>query len=195
MLPAKQDIVEKLNGSLQKLLGGTDYVRIGTIGDGSCFFHAVCYAINHRGYVKKNKKQKQEIAHAFRCNFKNHVTNDRVERFCKNHNICVDNVEEFKKKLCSSKIWAGQDMITWISEVLRKNIVFIDGDTAKIQKGEPQLYCGVRGKGETIIVLWVQKSHFELIGRIHNVGQTHFSLQTEFDPNHQIMKKYNFQCQ
>tara|TARA_B110000090_G_scaffold134221_2_gene147786 strand:- start:6299 stop:6901 length:603 start_codon:yes stop_codon:yes gene_type:complete len=192
--PAKVDDVVKLDDDMQTLLRGNvdldegTYARVGTIGDGSCFFHSVCYAINKDGYIRLNQTEKKLIAHKYRQKFAAQSNKDNMlESLCARRNVCPKQ-EDLSRKLMDPKTWADQEMIMWASEVLGKNIVFVDDN-----KRGPQMYCGVHNDGDTIIILWIKKSHFELVAKVHDIGEQNFTLQTIFNrPG--VMDSYRAQC-
>jgi hypothetical protein len=51
----------------QELLGPGRWARVGVIGEGSCFFHSICFVTNRDNYVNKNEKDQMAIAATFRC--------------------------------------------------------------------------------------------------------------------------------
>lgn len=191
--------ITKLSKRYQKLLNDPDetsqsYVRIGQHGDGSCFFCSICYAMNHDNYRNVSHRKQRKISHKYRKKFTEHISEERLRKFCQHHNIYPPIDEEsFKEQFQDTTSWADENMIKWTSEVLRKNIVFVDAETAVTIRGGssvPQLYCGVKNVGETIIVLWVMRKHFELIGK-----KAQSDLTTLFPEDHYINTQYKNQCE
>lgn len=186
---------------VENYFNGANYYRIGTIGDGSCFFHSICLALNVRKYVSKDTKERQEIAHKMRKILCHRITQHEYDTL--NHS--TTSFDDFKKKLLDPKIWAEEIMIRWTSKHLGLNIIFVNlGDEKNT------VFCGVHDKGTAediarckepntpmVIVAWVGFSHFELICR--DDGD---SLRVMFDPKNEkdlktiesVMSAYNSKC-
>lgn len=190
--PLGPNTVQYLNKTYQNFLNDPEsndeyeYVRIGVHGTGNCFFCCLCYALNYCGYQKQSEPVQIEIAEKFRKKYINHQTKERKEKFCdKKKKFCSLNVEKLTNKLRNEKAWADQEIIEWTSEILRKNIVFIDSSK------KAKLYCGVENRGgwSTIIILWINNSHFELVGR-----KNEYDIEVQFEKDHHIMSQYDDQC-
>ena len=68
MQPVERCYVEELTGPwVSEALGPGRWARVGVIGEGSCFFHSICYVTNRDNYVTKNEKDQMSIAQTFRC--------------------------------------------------------------------------------------------------------------------------------
>lgn len=131
--------------------------RRGVHGDGSCFFHAVCVALNTENYLHVSPTEQKHIGHVFRCNFNNHITNRRWKTFLKKHDVQTDvTFEKLKQNFCTNHFWADELMIKLVSDVLRLDLIFLNGNTGEI-------YCGVHGKKKDpmIVIMWIKESHFE----------------------------------
>lgn len=131
--------------------------RRGVHGDGSCFFHAVCVALNTQNYLHVPPTEQKHIGHVFRCNFNNHITNRRWNAFLKKHDVQTDvTFEKLKQNFCTNHFWADEMMIKLVSDVLRLDLIFLNGNTGEI-------YCGVHGKKKDpmIVIMWIKESHFE----------------------------------
>jgi hypothetical protein len=76
--PGNRGIVYEISQKWSsELLGPGRWARVGVIGEGSCFFHSLCFATNRDNYVIKNEKEQMEIAQGFRCHtFKQKFTED-----------------------------------------------------------------------------------------------------------------------
>lgn len=177
-------------------------IRFGTHGDGTCFFHSVCAALNFNGYLTKSLAERKRIGSQFRCKFMDHVTSDRWRRFLRKSGA-DESYEKWdfrtaKQAFCTTATWADEQMIKWCSTVLRKNIIFIDARTNHI-------YCGVRGldREDTIVVLWINGSHFEPVGVVydHDPRAEKVQIQMRFHPDRDadvvaaIMGQYEAQCE
>lgn len=189
---------------LQQKMFGEDprflFGRLGVHGDGTCFFHSLCAALDHNDYLDRDSQSQQELGHQYRSDFTTHITPERLHKFKAKHNIKETlSVEELKQKFHDDKHWADETMIKLVSDVLKCNILFIDTDKNRI-------YCGVRGEKDEplIVILWVNHSHFEPMCRVFDEQldarkvkvQFKFSL---FDPADQevvqmMMSNYDAQC-
>lgn len=172
----------------------------GVHGDGTCFFHSLCAATNKRDYLHQSSEQQQQIGHKFRCAFTDHLTDERWDRFLKLRGMdgggAVSGAQA-RKQFCSSKTWADEVMIKYVSDVMKLNLIFIDTQTG-------QIYCGVRGKTSEplIIILWIDHSHFEPLFCIRdaNLDEDKLAVQFEFDATtdenvvNAIMQNYQAQC-
>lgn len=172
----------------------------GVHGDGTCFFHSLCAATNKRDYLHKSSSEQQAIGHKFRCAFTDHLTDERWDRFLKMRGLDGGTKvtgSEARAQFCSSKTWADESMIKYVSDVMKLNLIFIDTQTG-------QIYCGVRGKKSEplIIILWIDHSHFEPVFcvRDEQLGDNKLGVQFEFDETRDanivnaIMQNYQAQC-
>ena len=79
-------------------------VRIGTIGDGSCFFHSVCLCLNknaiwmNQSYIEANDKERKTIVKLFRNYLANHTTEEILQEIYKEIVNHVDKPELIKIK-------------------------------------------------------------------------------------------------
>lgn len=171
------------------------FVRYGVHGEGSCFFLSVCVAKNHKNFLYVSPSEQKQIGREFRCAFANKITDAAWHEHMESRNLNTMTVAEARRKFCTATTWADEAMITFVSKELGLNIIFIDTENEK-------LYCGVHGQRDEpmIIVLWVERSHFEPVGVVHDVRDDATAVQFLFDPvadatiiDH-VMNKYVTQC-
>ena len=187
------------------------YCRIGTIGDGSCFFHSVCKALNVKKYRDLEGPQRRALIKQFRRGLSDSFNEGHYTEI--NGSLVGSNkrtFEQMKQALGQVPTWADEAMIRYVSGKLGCNIVFLNfGDNAN------KMYCGVhqantlqavaqcgRPKSPTIIVAWVDHSHFELVGRIDEVGPEKAMIRVVFDPAdardqetiQNVMRAYAVKC-
>ena len=187
------------------------YCRIGTIGDGSCFFHSVCKALNVKGYRELDGPQRRALIKQFRRGLSDSFTEDHYNEI--SGALVGSNKRTFaqmKEALGQTPTWADEAMIRYVAAKLGCNIVFMNfGNNAN------KMYCGVhqsdtlqsvaqcgKPKSPTIIVAWVDHSHFELVGRIDNVGAHKADIRVVFDPANasdaetiqNVMRAYAVKC-
>jgi len=192
----------------KKWFNGQRFGRIGTIGDGSCFFHSLCLSLNIAGYRSNERKK---IAYALRKALSDSFKKEDYDKIIKEMNTLGKHksFEEIKEGLENPKIWAEEIMIRWSSKFLGANVIFIN---LSDNKNAP--YCGVHDEITlidvkrctkpgipTIIVGWVNSSHFELLARIDDIGED-VKVRTAFDPQNStdlktiqnLMKSYKAHC-
>jgi hypothetical protein len=170
------------------------FVRYGTHGDGTCFFHSVCAARNEQGYLQTTPNEQKRIGRQYRRDFTKHITDARWTEFAKRHGVTTS-PEQIRKDFRNSKHWANQGMIQFVANVMKLNIMFIDTTTSK-------MYCGVHGAATEplIIILWVKHMHFEPVGACRGVAPDKTGVQFVFDPKKDadivdyVMNKYDGQC-
>jgi|AACY02.1.fsa_nt_gi hypothetical protein len=170
------------------------FLRYGTHGDGTCFFHSVCAARNEQGYLQTTPGEQKRIGRQYRRDFTKHITDSKWNEFAKGQSVEIS-PEEARRNFRDSKHWANQSMIQFVADILKLNLLFIDTEKST-------LYCGVHGeKSEPLIViLWVQHAHFEPVGACRALEGDRTGVQFVFDPvkdaaivDH-IMNKYRGQC-
>lgn len=176
--------------------GDPSFIRYGVAGDGTCFFHSVCAARNTNNYLSASSADQRRTGRKFRCAFTDHLTDQRWAQFLKQRKIeSGASAEEARKHFCDNKHWADETMIRYVSDVLKMNIVFIDVTTGNI-------YCGVRGhkKEPLVIILWIDRSHFEPVARVRAVEDEKVAVQLVFDADDdaevvdRLMRHYKAQC-
>ncbi len=172
------------------------FVRYGTHGDGTCFFHSVCAALNEQDYLSATQAEQKRIGRKYRCEFTKHITDEAWAAFAPlNDDGTLLTAEMARRNFCNSRHWANQPMITFVSKILKLNLLFIDTTKSK-------LYCGVHGKDTEpmIVILWVNGSHFEPIGACRKIEKERTCVQFKFDPTKDaaivdfVVNKYKGQC-
>ena len=170
-----------------KLLGPGQWARVGVVGEGSCFFHSICYVTNRDNYVNKNTKEQMEIAAGFRCHtFKDKFTPSVYEEFKSTVPSNDKSYETLMNDFCTPSVWADEVMIKFAARLLGINILFLDLTSET-------MYCNVHSKETlakveqdepinqpTMVVAWVSRSHFEPIVKIINAKEGR--LRTMFNP-------------
>ena len=159
-----------LHAHLFPSLAPADVRRFGVHGDGTCFFHSLAAAINFNDYVSLTQAERQELGQSFRCSFKDTMDTALWDKLMGKtpHNM-KKSFREVKASFCRSKEWAEETMIKYTSEHLHLNIVFIDGTSG-------MFYCQVAGdprKQDTVVMMWVQHSHFEPVLFVRETCDNH----------------------
>lgn len=168
------------------------YGRLGTIGDGSCFFHCICYASNVKGYRDLPYAERRTIAHKLREGLSERFTEEAYTNILEamNSKKIPKSYKAMKQMMGESKTWAEEVMIRWTSIQLGLNVVFLNvGNNAN------QMYCGVHHAEATrdfkdcksawpmVVVVWADHSHFELLCRLDAVGAEEVTIRPYFDPS------------
>ena len=196
MNPANPSTLQLLPSKIQNKFfpADTPFVRYGTHGDGTCFFHSVCAARNEHGYLTVPHQEQQRIGREYRCRFSKHITDGIWGEYARKNNVDLT-AEQARRKFCNSRTWANQAMIQFVAQVMHLNLLFIDSD------GE-NIYCGVHGDPSEpmIVIMWVQRSHFEPVGVVRGMKTGQTAVQFVFDPqedasivNH-ILGAYKGEC-
>ena len=191
-----------------ELLGPGRWARVGVIGEGSCFFHCICYCTNRDNYVTKNEQEQMDIAQTFRCvTFKEKFTEDVYNEFKKSVPNYGKTYTELRDDFCKPNVWADEVMIKFAAKTLGYNLLFLD-------LSSEDMYCNVHSKETldaivsdepinmpTLLVSWVSRSHFEPIVKIVNCQEVR--IRTMFNPAMSkedyetvkyIMKRMNTEC-
>ena len=162
-----------------------EFVRINTIGDGSCMFHAILQCFN-KTYINSNTEDKIKIIKQFRKDLSNILDEDMGSDICYNQlsrgklkEISSDipdvSLENMKNDLDSSD-WGDIRFLEFISNILNINVFIIySGNNDLYQTGESDLYIKNR---DSIIVYNNLNVHFESIGlKSKNTIRTLFSYE------------------
>jgi hypothetical protein len=210
--PAEENHVYEFDQKIvKKWFKNGRYGRIGTIGDGSCFFHSVCRAIDLNGYCDGSNAERKKIVAAFRCELSESFTEEDYHEILQT--IVGANHKSFatiKEQLCQPHTWAEEIMIKWCSRKMNLNIIFLN-----LGKNKNTMYCGVHDPStvkniskckvpsvDTVVVAWVDNSHFELVVRIDDIDSKMVSIRKLFDPKNakdletieNVMIAYTTQC-
>ena len=168
----------------KKYFGGFRCARVGTIGDGSCFYHSVCFCMNLDDYVNLSTPKKKELVHKWRKQFAKTFTPTVYATLLKVFPDTTKTYEQYLDDFVSSTTWADQIQIKHVSNELNTNIMFID-----MRNNNP--YCGMHNNRvlysplnggnndiNTILIAWVNHEHFEPIVQLKDVSTGH--LRTVF---------------
>jgi len=184
----------------QPVFGNNIIVRYGVPGDGTCFYYSLCAILGHENFLQQPLEKQVDIGRAFRCNFTQGLTWEEWTSFLQRKNLeapKIKSLEDLKEKLCSYKVWADEPVIRFIMNKLRVNLLFLDEQLNR-------LYCGVTEPESdlTAVIYWVDKSHFEPVGRINalDVEGDQVAVQFRFveDQDHEFIamleRKYGLHC-
>lgn len=186
----------------EEYFGGYRCARVGTIGEGSCFYHSLAFVTNYQDYAyTTSDKQKKEIVYTWRRErFAKTFTPEiyaKIKDKSKTYDELIENFQNPRK-------WADEIQINHVANVLNLNILFLD-------LSKNTFYCGTHNKRvlyspentkdvPTVIVAWVTHSHFEPIVRLDDPAEgrlrTMFTAQNAFDQQfiQSIMHEYKEVC-
>jgi hypothetical protein len=174
--------------------------RYGVHGDGTCFFHSLAAALNFRNYVSLAPAKRQALGKSFRCGFRDEMSRGVWDKLMGQspQNMKLS-FQEVKSSFCKSRRWAEESMIKYVSTHLGFNIVFLDGETG-------MFYCAMKADNwrrlPTIIMMWVQHSHFEPVLFVKKACKGHVHIRGRLLPgvpedaavvNH-LMKQFSTMC-
>lgn len=208
---AREDEIYELPQSLvEKWFVHGRYARMGTIGDGSCFYHSICRAMNVHNYASANHARRRQIAAALRIALSRLYTQDDHDGIQGSlvGSSKMKSCEQIKTMMLDSKVWAEETMIRWASKALELNVVFLN-----LGNNVNTMYCGIHDTATsesvknsakllrpTVVVAWIDNSHFELVVRIDAVEpesvvvKTHFNPESDADTIRNLMKSYIQKC-
>lgn len=99
--------------------------------------------------------------------------------------ILDKNYQSYKKEIESTSCWGGDNMLKLISEIIDKDIYFIDINKREVyNKGCDEV---VSGKRNAVIIGWINESHFESIG--YSPSGKLDDIIREFPPDHPLIQK------
>lgn len=167
--------------------------RCATEADGSCFFHAVCSALNIKDWHggQRSNGDRVTIGHELR-NVVNEVLNNESWTSFWKEKLAADGLAHrmhevpsaasISKRLANIAEWSDVWLISWAMRQLDISCVFFD------QVTDYKMYCGVRGEaraGTHIMICWVDHVHFEPVF-LHNKHTG--KMQTSFAHNDPFVK-------
>lgn len=195
----------------KRLSGGGNGVRLaryGVHGDGSCAYHSVCTALNIDDYVHQSDEQQKQIAYKFRCSFADKLTQEELRRIVKkSRSRSPPKLQEVQEALCDPKIWAEETTIRYMADTLGMNLIFLDMTKNHVYCGvhhDDAVKNGVETLPPTMIILWVNHSHFEPLAQIMSLGPKLAEVRVLFEPAKNkgdadlvraLMKRYKSQCE
>lgn len=172
---------------------GLDYtfVRIGSIGDGSCMFHSILQGFN-KSYINSSVQDKMKITRQFR-NDLSVILDEKINGKVCYKELSRGSLEDFSKvvpetslenmkKSLSSNEWGDIRFLELISNILDIDIFVIWNQTKKVYNlGDKDLYYKNR---DSIIILNSGNFHFDTIGLKSKNGN-----RTLFDKNEPVIKQ------
>lgn len=187
-------------------------VRVGTIGEGSCFFHSVLTAFNKK-YRKMDEQQKMEFVSKLRKSLADRLDmdtfsklgngillefmeNDVIEESPTYRNMTKEelevNDEEIKEKalnkyknlLGDCKEWVGETSLEYVSNKLKLDIYIMSDKTRNVKIAAD---CNNLYKNRaSIIVLNIDNVHYETVGIAdEETGR----VKLNFEPDNSFIKQ------
>ena len=161
-------------------------VKLQTIGDGSCFFHAILQAFN-KTYIGSSFSEKKKMTQQLRRDLADVLSYDKMY-----FELSRGTLEEFSKAYPPASIeameadlrgnvWGDQRFLELISTVLEIDIYIFYNEIGKLYNtGDPELYYKNR---DSVVIMNNNNFHFETIGL-----KTENGIQTFFDKDDPIIK-------
>lgn len=177
-----------------KYLNGFKLNKIHTIGDGSCYFHAILMAIS-LDYRESDASKRSKLAKQFRIAFSEILTDKDENGVMLYNKLSRGKLEDYSKGVTSATL---NNMIKelksnnpvdnkyheLVSDELSKDIYIIDEITGNIYNlGSKSIYYKNR---DSILLLYNElMCHFELLSLEDEDGY----IRTLFDTNHELINK------
>ena len=155
--------------------------RCGVHATGSCFFASLAHALDVDDYHRRSDADKRRIGHNLRTRIRRRLREGGAEgwrAFWKQRGVSEPPpLKEVDRKMKDLGEWADVWAIVFAAHVLTINVLFFDLDAGR-------MYCGVGDFGfpQTVLIAWVERSHFEPIE-----GGT--PPRTHFTARHPVMKR------
>ena len=169
---------------------GYEFVFIRTIGDGSCFLHAVlgCFCKEYiTGDVEKRitvvKNLRNDLSEILNKKINsdktiyNQLSRGKLEELSETFKgLTLENMQKFLK----SNQWFNALYLELISNIFDINIFIIDSNKRDLYRlGDNELYYKNRN---SVFINYIDQTHFETAGVV-----THEGVRTFFDKNSEII--------
>ena len=160
--------------------------RAGVHAEGTCFYHSLAYALNRDDYHRHSDTSKRSIGHNLRrfvLQRLKQTSADEWRAFWAARSVdAPPPVGAVRKQIRSVTTWADIWAIEFTMSVLNTNILFFNLSI-------PEMYCGVGDWSlpTTVLIAWIDESHFEPIVE-HREGGEHRSVFPTSDPLIQHVK-------
>lgn len=164
-----------------------DFVKIGSIGDGSCMFHSILQCFN-KTYIDSSRDIKRKIVQQFRKDLSIILSEKIDSDVCYNqlsrgqlkeisNTIPEVSLENMKKSLASNE-WGDMRFLELISNVLNINIFVIFSTTGDLyHSGDSEIFFKNR---DSIIIYNSSNIHFDSVGLVSENGiRTLFSYDED----------------
>lgn len=174
-----------------------DIVRIGTPGEGSCFFHSVVGAFSER-YKRMNVVEKNDFIARFRRNLAADLDYDVFTRL--GNGVLAEFMEDkykgqaregqakrlgwlrFLEMLKDCREWIGEEMIEYVSNTLGLDIYILNDRTRNVRIGQD---CDILYKHRpSIVIVNIDNMHYETVG-----VREEDRVKTVFNPNDPFIKQ------
>ena len=173
---------------------GYPIISYETIGDGSCFIHAVlgCFC---KPYISGSVKVKRDLVIQFRKDLSESLDMKKNKKTFY-ENLSRGEIEELSqhipslkkeamKKYLESNNWLTQEYIELISEILNINIYIVDENKNNFYiLGDNDIYYKKRN---SVIIKYIDQYHYETCGLVVKKDY----IQTFFKYNSDVIKKIN----
>jgi len=199
-------ISSKNNHHLPGPGNGRDWYRMGSHGDGSCFFHSLAAGLNYKQFHEHSPNAQVAIGRNLRREMQRSITDEAWGAFWDSHGLINDvpTASEARFQLGDYKVWANLYVIIWTMITLKANCIFYDFS----DKGNP--YCGVTAdakfrktkspRGEqsklpdlhwcVILIAWIGRSHFEPMCLVRDVTEADDIIEIQKSRDKDIVFKF-----
>tara|TARA_R110000824_G_scaffold136969_1_gene300999 strand:+ start:85 stop:651 length:567 start_codon:yes stop_codon:yes gene_type:complete len=165
-----------------------NFSPIPTVGDGSCFIHAVIQGFCPP-YHKLSQKEKMLLAKSVRNDLALTLQDDPIYKSLSRGEIeeISKNVKEMSKQYMQAYLvsghWINMSFIELISNIFDINIIIVSNKTKDFYySGDPEIYF--KKRRESVFIYYYDNAHFETMAIETTDGH-----KTLFDSKSQIVKE------
>jgi hypothetical protein len=160
-----------------------NFIRIGVMGDNSCFYHCICFILNLYNYREKDEKEKREIIKKIRYfMYINMINNKKLYNNLSNSNISeFIKYDKFCYKLLNYNEWFDVYLYEYVCNYFNINIYIIHSDNINkfytFDNNNNNLYY--KNDRKNIILYNIDNIHYEIIG-LKNKNTIKFIFNNNF---------------
>ena len=174
--------------------------------NGDCFFSCIAEALNNNYYLNDNKRivEVSDIRHNIskginENNFNSIIEIYKIEQLCGEfrHKWNIDSIKTYKNlqeeltKL-GHNYWADHVVIQLFQKVYNMNLIILNKSNNIKHTKIYSLFSDINPNKDTIILYYIEQSHFQLIGYFTN---NHFKTIFKYEElPYEILKIYNIDC-
>lgn len=155
------DVQERFpRGFFKGKLGEYPLVRIGVLGDGSCFLHCILYAMYGHHYVAESIKRRLEMVKELRGLLQREMTVEVFKKLGRGNVAEMMGYREMMDHLGDERGWIGEELLEFLSDIFEIDIYILSEKGLYVIGGRELLYKG----RDSIILYYIEEKHYEIIG-------------------------------
>jgi len=158
--------------SIPSIFSAFELWTVGVLGDGSCFLHALLYAVNSQ-YRTMNTAERVKLVSALRRDLAALFTRDVYESLSDGsiaelgQDVNSFSYDVLKYGLLDYGHWFGLEFLQFVSNAIKINIQLVwwrDGKIQIYKSGSEKQDVFIKGRN-TVILFWQGEAHFQPVGR------------------------------